>query len=162
MKRNKLKFAVGSAVIVATLVYLAFTSAEGNKLYSKSIADLKAPSENLYKQRLTVAGTVVHGSIERIERGTDRVVKFTIHDKENKAVTFPVEYQGKAPLPDLFRDNADVNVDGHLDRSGVFIGDTVAAKCASKYEKELEAGLLHDANGNVIVPPGNSSEKKEY
>src|SRR5262245_307679 len=167
MKRNKLKFAVGSAAIVATLVYLAFTSAEGNKLYSKTLTDLKAPTETLYKQRLTVAGTVVSGSIERLpnERGEEgRVVRFTIHDKDDKGVTFPVEYRGKAPLPDLFRDNADVNVDGRLDRSGVFVGDLVAAKCASKYEKELEAGLLHDEDGNVVVPPGTSPEtsiKKE-
>jgi cytochrome c-type biogenesis protein CcmE len=156
MKRNKLKFAVGSAAIVATLVYLAFMNAEG--VYSKSVTELKAPNERLYKQRLTVAGTVVQGSIQR----EGRIVRFTIHEKDNKGETFPVEYRGKDPLPDLFRDNADVNVDGRLDRSGVFIGDTVAAKCASKYEKELEAGLLHDENGKVILDSPGKSTGKEY
>jgi cytochrome c-type biogenesis protein CcmE len=146
MKRNKLKFVVGSAAIVSILVYLALANTEGNKLYSKTIADLKAPSESLYKQRLTVAGTVVKDSIQR----DGRIVRFTIHDKENAAVTFPVEYHGKDPLPDLFRDNADVNVDGRLERNGVFVGDTVAAKCASKYEKETAAGLEHDENGRVM------------
>ncbi|HEX4996743.1 MAG TPA: cytochrome c maturation protein CcmE [Terriglobia bacterium] len=149
MKRNKLKFAVGSAAIVITLLYLAIANSEGNKLYSKTVADLKNPTEGLYKQRLTVAGTVVPGSIVR----EGRVVRFTIHDKNDESQLFPVEYRGKDPLPDLFRDRADVNVDGRLDREGLFVGDTVAAKCASKYEKESAAGLVIDENGRVIESP---------
>ena len=149
MKRNKLKFVVGSAAIVATLVYLALANTEGNKLYSKTITDLKNPTESLYKQRLTVAGTVVPGSIERV----GRIVKFKIHEKDNEAQIFPVEYRGKEPLPDLFRDRADVNIDGRLDHEGLFVGDTVAAKCASKYEKEQEAGIQLDKDGHVIQSP---------
>ena len=130
MKRNKLKFAGGSAVVILTVVYLALANGGGDNLVrTVSIADLKNPSDARYKQRMTLVGVVKPCSIEK----EGRVVRFVVRDKTDKSLVFPVEYRGKDPLPDIFGDKADVDVDGRLDRSGLFVGDRVAAKCASKY-----------------------------
>jgi cytochrome c-type biogenesis protein CcmE len=157
MKRNQLKFVGGSAVIVLTVVYLALANGGGDNLArTVSIAELKKPSEARYTQRLTVAGRVKPCSIVR----QGRIVQFTIHDKDDKELTFPMEYRGKEPLPDLFKDEADVNVDGRLDQSGVFIGDLVAAKCASKYGEMGPPGAAYPKCGNDgaagIAPPNRS------
>jgi cytochrome c-type biogenesis protein CcmE len=39
-------------------------------------------------------------------------------------------------VPDTFKENGDVVVEGRLDANGVFLAHNLLAKCPSKYEKE--------------------------
>ena len=76
------------------------------------------------------------GSIER--HGTE--VHFTIRENEKdepsgNGMTLKVVYDGKSPLPDTFRDEAQAMADGKMGDDGVFHAESIAAKCPSKYQE---------------------------
>ena len=50
----------------------------------------------------------------------------------NASSALPVRYLG-IDVPDLFKDGAEVVVEGHF-ASGTFMAERVMAKCPSKYE----------------------------
>ncbi len=78
-----------------------------------------------------VHGFVVEGSIEKNLKGGH--VDFVIRDDDG--ATLPVRLEN-LDVPDLFRDGAEVVVEGHLGEH-TFVAQRVLAKCPSKYEVEL-------------------------
>jgi cytochrome c-type biogenesis protein CcmE len=115
------KFAALIAVVIGTLVWLAFAGTGDSKTYYKSMG------ERAYGARLRVGGDVAAGSIQHV----DRKVLFTLQQDSR---TLQVAYAGIDPLPDTFRDGAQALVDGRMDRDGTFHASKISAKCASKYE----------------------------
>lgn len=143
MKRKQLKFVVGSLVIVLTLTYLGFSGFQESKAYYQTVSELYATKDTAYDKRLKVAGDVVPGSIVR----DGKVVNFVISqdkDAQGNAIppqTLTVKYVGADPLPDTFRDRAQAVAEGTYGRDGIFTANKMQAKCASKYEKEVGAGV---------------------
>src|SRR5437016_1763614 len=134
MKRKQLKFAVGSVVIILTLSYLAYSGFQESKTYYQTVPELYALKDKAYGMRLQVSGDVVAGSKTR-EAGA---VDFTIGTGPQ---TLRIKYIGREPLPDTLIDHATAMATGKLGRDGVFVADSITAKCASKYEKESAAGV---------------------
>lgn len=134
MKRKQLKFALGSVVIILTLSYLAYSGYQESKTYFHTVPELYAMKEAAYDKRLQVSGDVVAGSIQR----DGKVVNFVIGQEPQ---ILKVKYIGKDPLPDTLIDHATAMATGRMGRDGVFVADTMLAKCASKYEKEKAAGV---------------------
>ena len=134
MKRKQLKFAVGSIVIILTLSYLAYSGYQESKTYYHTVPELHAMKDSAYDMRLQVSGDVVAGSIQR----DGKIVNFVIGQEPQ---TLKVKYVGKDPLPDTLIDRATAMATGKMGRDGVFVADTMLAKCASKYEKEKAAGV---------------------
>jgi len=126
MKARK-KFLVGSGIIVATLLALAYVGYTQSKTYYHTISEL--PTLNAYKlhQRMRVAGDVRAGTITHRDGRTNFVL-----EEQGKALT--VRYIGNDPLPDTFKDGVQAVVDGHMTADGSFSAEQVQAKCASKYE----------------------------
>jgi cytochrome c-type biogenesis protein CcmE len=62
--------------------------------------------------------------------------------------TLQVKYVGKDPLPDTLIDRATAMATGRMGRDGVFVADSMLAKCASKYEKEAAAGVQISKKSN--------------
>ena len=141
MKRKQLKFAIGSAVIILTLSYLAYSGFQESKTYYHTVPELYSMKETAYDTRLQVSGDVVPGSIQR----DGKVVNFVIGQEPR---TLRVKYVGKDPLPDTLIDRATAMATGKLGRDGVFVADTMLAKCASKYEKESAAGVQISKKSN--------------
>jgi cytochrome c-type biogenesis protein CcmE len=141
MKRKQLKFAVGSVVIVLTLSYLAYSGFQESKTYYRTVPELYAMKDKAYDLRLQVSGDLVPGTIKR----DGKVVSFVIGAAPQ---TLQVKYVGKDPLPDTLIDRATAMATGKLDRDGVFVADTMLAKCASKYEKESAAGVQISKKSN--------------
>jgi len=141
MKRKQLKFAIGSVIIVLTLSYLAYSGYQESKTYYRTVPELYAMKEQAYDVRLQVSGDVVPGSIKR----DGRVVDFVIGAETQ---TLKVRYVGKDPLPDTLIDRATAMATGKMTRDGVFVADTMLAKCASKYEKETAAGVQISKKSN--------------
>lgn len=83
-------------------------------------------------------GVRIHGNVEvgSIVRDLDELnVVFRITDGE---AVFPVHY-GSLDLPDLFKDGAEVVVEGRLDdRASVVEATSVMAKCPTKYQAAEE------------------------
>src|SRR5262245_36697838 len=134
MKRKQLKFAVGSLIIILTLSYLGYSGYQESKTYYRTVPELHAMKESAYDLRLQVSGDVVPGSIQR----DGKIVTFVIGEATQ---TLQIKYVGKDPLPDTLIDRATAMATGKMGRDGVFVADTMLAKCASKYEKEAAAGV---------------------
>jgi cytochrome c-type biogenesis protein CcmE len=134
MKRKQLKFAVGSLIIVLTLSYLAYSGYQESKTYYHTVPELYAMKDQAYDLRLQVSGDVLPGTIQR----DNGAVNFVIGQEPQ---TLRVKYVGKQPLPDTLKDHATAMATGKMDHDGVFVADTLLAKCASKYEKESAAGV---------------------
>jgi cytochrome c-type biogenesis protein CcmE len=127
MDKRKLKFLIGSLIIVGSIAWIGFSSFDESLAYYKTVDELKAMNHNAYGKRLRVAGNIVAGSIER----TSSAVNFKL---EQKGEVLPISYVGKDLLPDTFKDGAQALAEGHLVRSGEFEATKIQAKCASKYE----------------------------
>jgi cytochrome c-type biogenesis protein CcmE len=134
VKRKQLKFVVGSAVIILTLAFLGYSGFQESKSYYMTVSELFAKKNENYERRLKVAGDVVPGSI--VHEG--KAIKFTISQENN---TMPVVYVGTDAPPDTFVDRAQAVVEGNYGHDGVFTANHMQAKCASKYEKEVAAGV---------------------
>lgn len=137
MKRKQLKFFAGPAIIVLTLAWIGYSAFDANKAYYQTVSELyaMAAQDGLEGKRLKVAGDVVPGSIVENEDSVDFVIS-----QEDQ--TLAVRYVGKGAIPDTFRDRAEAVVDGEYAGDGVFIATAMQAKCASKYESEMEAGVV--------------------
>jgi cytochrome c-type biogenesis protein CcmE len=145
MKRKQLKFAIGSAVIILTISFLAYSGYQESKTYYHTVPELHAMKDSMkaevFDLTLQVSGDVVPGSIER----DGKIVSFVIGEEPH---TLRVKYVGKNPLPDTLIDRATAMATGKLGRDGVFVADTMLAKCASKYEKEAAAGVQISKKSN--------------
>lgn len=124
-KRKKVQFAVGFAIILATVGWLAYSGIQESKTYYVTISELLT-SPDLQHRRYRVAGDVAAGSIRR----TERRVEFTLQEQGK---LLPVVYTGTEPLPDTLVDGAQAMADGRYQPDGTFHAETVQAKCASKY-----------------------------
>jgi cytochrome c-type biogenesis protein CcmE len=121
------KFLVGSAIIVATLLGLAYVGYTQSKTYYHTIGELSTLSAPQLRQRMRVSGNVRTGSISHSDGRIDFVL-----EEQGKAL--PVSYVGTDPLPDTFKDGAQALVEGRMQPDGGFVAEQVQAKCASKYE----------------------------
>jgi cytochrome c-type biogenesis protein CcmE len=116
-------------VIVLTLG----ASGEGTFRYYSDVAAFATAPASETSQAARVHGFVVAGSIAKnLPAGH---VDFRVEDK-GKSHALAVRYLG-IDVPDMFKDGAEVVVEGHFD-SGVFLAERVMAKCPSKYEAKSE------------------------
>jgi cytochrome c-type biogenesis protein CcmE len=121
------KFLIGSAIIVVTLVLLAYVGYTQSKTYYHTISELSLLQGSARHQRMRVSGNVRTGSIEHASGRTDFIL-------EEQGRDLKVSYIGRDPLPDTFKDGAQALVEGRLNSDGRFTAEQVQAKCASKYE----------------------------
>ena len=148
MKHKKIKFVVGSVLIVLAVAYLITTSISTTSKFFLTVDELTMAGTQYHGAGLKVKGKVVNGSISRDPKN-HLDVSFRI--EENKA-TLPVSYKGVTP--DMFEDGREVVVEGTLGRDGVFHANTLMTSCPSKYEAEKEAGKTHPGN----VPYGKEKQ----
>ncbi|MFY9753643.1 MAG: cytochrome c maturation protein CcmE [Candidatus Acidiferrales bacterium] len=121
------KFLIGSAIIIATMVSLAWVGFTQSKTYYHTISELSALPASALHQRMRVSGTVRPGSINHLSNEVDFVLV-------EQGKQLPVSYVGRDPLPDTFKDNALALAEGRLDPSGRFMAEQIQSKCASKYQ----------------------------
>ena len=121
------KFAVGSAIIVITLFFLAYVGFTQSKTYYHTITELSTLQGAARHQRMRVSGLVLPGSILHREGRVD----FQLTEQGRNLA---VSYVGSDPLPDTFKDGAQALVEGHVQADGHFEAQEVQSKCASKYQ----------------------------
>jgi cytochrome c-type biogenesis protein CcmE len=121
------KFLIGSGIIIATLLGLAYVGFTQSKTYYHTITELTTLNGPSLHQRMRVSGNVRAGSIEHVSGRVDFVLTEQGRD-------LPVSYVGRDPLPDTFKDGAQALVEGNLKPDNHFEAQQVQAKCASKYE----------------------------
>jgi cytochrome c-type biogenesis protein CcmE len=127
-----LQIAIGTLTVFAGVVWLVTLSggSEGTFTYYTSVGEFVAASAGAEPRSSRVHGFVLEGSIAKdLPAGH---VDFAIRD--DRGTTLPVRLAG-IELPDLFRDGAEVVVEGRLEGER-FVAQQVLAKCPSKYEAQ--------------------------
>ena len=133
--RKKARFAAGITVIVACVLYLVASGLRKSAMYYFTVTELEARDTDLIGQRIKLAGKVFPGSVREVE-GL-RLIEFEVYepsgeDPPSAASRRRVRYRGI--VPDTFKDEADVVLEGVTGKDGMFVADTLLAKCPSKYE----------------------------
>jgi cytochrome c-type biogenesis protein CcmE len=141
------KFAALIVIVIATLAWLAASGMSGSQTYYKSISEMGQMGNQAYGKRLRVGGDVAAGSIQRVGKEVQFLLK-------QDSLTLKVAYTGSEPLPDTFRDGAQALADGKLDHDGIFRAAKVQAKCASKYE--AKPGQLKPGQAAPNINAGKS------
>ena len=140
------KFVVGSFVIIATLVVLAYVGYTQSKTYYHTISEVATMHGSVLEQRMRVSGNVRDGSIQHVDGRVDFVL-------EEEGKTMPVSYSGTDPLPDTFKDGAQALVEGHLGSNGHFEAEQIQAKCASKYQATAPGVAPAPSPGQTMASP---------
>jgi cytochrome c-type biogenesis protein CcmE len=124
--RRRTKYLIGGAIILSAVVYLLLAAARGATTYYLTVGELKAhgPSTRIVR----VSGNVVGGSI--VWSARELLLEFEISDTSGKV---PAIYHGSRP--DMFRDDAEVVLEGKYTAEGRFQAQKMLLKCPSKYEE---------------------------
>jgi cytochrome c-type biogenesis protein CcmE len=133
MRKKQRKFLVGFGLVIAAIGYLIYTGVTDATMYYLTVSELKAAIETGdvdYDENMRLHGKVLNGSIERVDVGSLRI-RFMAHEG---GMQTSVIYTGV--VPDTFRDESEVVVEGGYGRDGTFNAHTLYAKCPSKYESE--------------------------
>ncbi|MBI4285533.1 MAG: cytochrome c maturation protein CcmE [Chloroflexi bacterium] len=128
---KKKKFIIGGIILLVALGYLGFTGFMGAATYYYKVSELVALGDSGYDQSVRVNGKVVPGSVVKEAQG--RILKFTVADE---AASLPVYYEGI--VPDTFKEDVEIVVEGKLTSNGVFQAKTLLPKCPSRYEAAPE------------------------
>jgi cytochrome c-type biogenesis protein CcmE len=130
----------GGATLIALLLgwYAASNLEAGASFaYFKTLAEFEAARPELVGRHARVHGYVALGSIVRDVPA--RQVRFDVqgtppHAGSRSGAPLPVVF-ASLETPDLFKDGAEVVIEGRLSESGeIFHADKVMAKCPSKFE----------------------------
>ncbi len=136
MNSNKLKFVIGSLVIVAAVIVLAVQGMKEDTTmsYSKSVSEVMMLGSRAQALTLKVNGDLKKGSIVRNNLDLDFVIT-------EGGSELNIHYIGKDPIPDTFNNDmdAEVIVSGKLKQDGIFHAERIQAKCASKYEADYSS-----------------------
>ncbi len=132
------QIALGGALVAVLLGWFAWAElAEGSFRYFQNLEEFRAAGSPGTPAR--VHGYVAEGSIERDVAG--KQVRFRVQSEPPHAGgsaegALPVVY-ASLETPDLFKDGAEVVVEGRMlaaSNGGHFHADKVMAKCPSKFE----------------------------
>jgi cytochrome c-type biogenesis protein CcmE len=133
------KIACGATLVALLLGWYAASNLEAGAsfAYFKTLAEFEAAKSDLVGRHARVHGYVALGSIQRDVAA--KQVRFHVQGAPPHAGGAPGEplsvVFGSLETPDLFKDGAEVVVEGRLSETGeVFHADKVMAKCPSKFE----------------------------
>ena len=126
MTHLKVKLGIAGVILAGAVTYLAIAGMQKGWVYTMGVEQYLDQTTQ-HGQRIRICGTVAAEGIEKqpAQLRANFYIKGT--DKELR-----VAYRGV--VPDLFKEGAEVVVEGKQDAAGVFQADVLMTKCASKYE----------------------------
>ena len=139
------KFAIAAVCVLAAIAYLASAGVKKGWAYYLTVDQFGAETR-FHDQRVKLCGTVATEEFE-VHRGL-MTANFRV---KGQSSSLPVIYHGA--IPDMFRQGAEVVVEGKLNQSGVFVADHLLTKCASKYDAQSGNGAAMPAGHPVVKIP---------
>ncbi len=130
---GKKKFIIAGIILFLAIGSLGWVGLTNSATYYYGVNAFLGRSDLLNGQSVRINGTVVAGSTETVSGGLG--IQFVIKDTETPSVTLPVVYRGV--VPDTFKTDNEIVVEGKYSAEGVFEASTILTKCASKYEPAL-------------------------
>jgi cytochrome c-type biogenesis protein CcmE len=131
VKRQR-RFLIGGVIILAGLVYLAFTVTRASAVYYLTVPELYARGAAAEQRAVRVSGVVDAGSVER-----DPASFATRFSASDAGGSLPIVYQGT--VPDIFQPGIQVVVEGKLGTDGIFHADTLLTKCPAHFQAATPA-----------------------
>ena len=132
-KRNfKIYFVI--IAVLATFILLVGSGMEEAMVYTITVKELKAEPMKYENRGVRLTGIVVEGSL------LSHAATSYVFDMLAEEEMLRVQYSGI--LPDTFRENHEVIVEGKYLGANVFAAQHIFTKCASKYEAVPE----HEGN----------------
>ncbi|MCI0691650.1 cytochrome c maturation protein CcmE [candidate division KSB1 bacterium] len=123
---RRLKLYLAIATVLVAVALLIGTGMQETMVYSVTAKELLANPAKFEGRGVRLEGKVVTGSLIK-HHATSHEFGLTADDEFLR-----VSYQGI--LPDTFRENHDVVLEGEYHGNGVFTARHIFTKCASKYE----------------------------
>ena len=129
---GKIALILSITVVAAALGFLVYTGLSENMVYYFHVDEFLAKADSLKGETVKVNGKVVAGTIQKQQMD----YHFVIHGSPTNRIN--VMYHGV--VPDTFKDNSDVVVEGVYNPAGnEFRATTLMAKCPTKYEPQNAA-----------------------
>jgi cytochrome c-type biogenesis protein CcmE len=125
---HRLPLLVLGLVVVLALGWLSVDAFQGSVVYYLTPTEAL---EEVPAGDFRLAGHVADGSISR-----DPVTGEFRFEITDGAASVPVRFDGRPP--DSLADGAEAVAQGRLGDDGVFVADTVLARCASRFEAEWD------------------------
>ena len=144
MENRRLRFGLGIFVLVSAVVWLGMSGYEEGKAYYKTADEFVKLDRASQSRRIRLMGDVAKGSISH----DGGVLAFSV---TLNGATVPIVYRGSDPLPDTFKDGVQALVEGTMGPDGVFVGQKIQAKCASKYEADPAKSYGKTRDGKKMV-----------
>jgi cytochrome c-type biogenesis protein CcmE len=126
LSSRQTKFLIGGIIIAVTAGYLVYSAASGSAAYYLTVEEIRGQGPSTRDVR--VSGLIAGESI--VWEARDLRLEFEVVDDTGK---LPALYHG--PRPDMFRDEAEVVLEGRYSEDGIFEARTMLLKCPSKYEE---------------------------
>ncbi|MDH4183010.1 MAG: cytochrome c maturation protein CcmE [Nitrospinota bacterium] len=128
MTKAQKKFIVGASIIASGIGYLIFTAINISGVYYLTISEALAKGAELKNSDVRIEGHVAPGSVTRSLK--DMYLTFAINDETGNSLN--VDYHGI--VPDGFKEEHKVIVEGRLTSDGAFTARSLTTPCASRYE----------------------------
>ncbi len=128
MTRRRVQVFIGGVIILGGIATLIIYSFNQSLVYDHSVAEFLS-DPGLQRAHCRIYGKVQADTIVRASGGIG--VTFSVTDGIRSV---PVVYARE--VPDTFKENGDVVVEGRIGGDGVFRANNLLAKCPSKYESE--------------------------
>lgn len=125
---KKTKFFIGGFIILVVVGYLIYTGIRDVGVYYFTVSELR--EKKIYNQGVRVGGKVAPGTV--VWDMPNMKLNFELYDGGEKIKVF---YQGI--VPDAFKEDNEVLVEGKYSEDSLFIATSLLAKCPSKYKAKL-------------------------
>jgi cytochrome c-type biogenesis protein CcmE len=114
-------------VLLSAVGYLAYAGLKDGWVQYHLQVDEYASNAKYHAERVRLCGKVAEEGL--VSNPGLLTAKFTLLGESQRV---PVVYNGV--IPDLFKADCEVVLEGRRDAAGVFQADVMMTKCASKYE----------------------------
>ncbi len=151
-----LQITFGALIVASLLGWYAYSNLGGTASfqYYNTLDEFMAQGKSVAGKSLRVHGYVANNSIER-NLGAKQV-RFQVQNDPPHAglaagETLEVLYLG-LETPDLFKDGAEVVVEGRIqleESETVFLADNLMAKCPSKFEAKAQSEALAEERADL-------------
>lgn len=131
MRNMRVKLFVAGVLLVIAVGYLGFAGLKDGWVYHVDV-DQYVNNPEMKSQRVRLVGKVSPQGLEASPGKFSARFNLT-----GKGASQAVAYRGV--IPDQFKADGEVVVEGKLDGSGIFQADVLMTKCASKYQSEEHA-----------------------
>ena len=122
---------IPALAVFAAMTYLVYVAFSGAAMYYLSVDELMARGASAYGEELRVSGHVLPDSVTKNQ--ATNTMQFVIADKDSTSgYSVPVVYAGV--VPDAFKADANVVLEGKLAANGTFEANNLLVKCPSKYQ----------------------------